>query len=190
MDENGWLHSFCQTIGKHVLSNTAAEILDGHEKQNEENAEELSRWLKGVMEKLDRLVAEPKRTDIMKSMGHECAEMNREKHVDPVIAKRLRFASLDEYLSHEQTNSDDGNRLERDGQVVYVHYDPSALNTRCYCSVWSGLPENENASITWCHCSRGFIERLWEGILGRTPRVDLLCSTVSGADECVFAVHL
>ena len=190
MGENGWLHSFCGSIREHVPSDVAEEILDGYETQDEEKAEALSSWLKSVMERIDKLLDEPKRTEIMKSMGNECAEMNREKHVDPVIAKRMSFASLDEYLGHEESNPQAGYRIERDGQAVYVHYDPSALNTRCYCQVWRGLPEKEDASITWCHCSRGFIERLWEGILGETPRVDLLCSTLSGADECVFAVYL
>jgi predicted hydrocarbon binding protein len=45
-------------------------------------------------------------------------------------------------------------------------------------------------SPTYCLCSRGFVQKYWEGIVGRSLKVDLLGSCLSGAQECKFAIHL
>jgi hypothetical protein len=115
--------------------------------------------------------------------------MNREQHIDPMITKRMEFETLCDYLVAEQQTSHTGYRIEREGDVVYVYCSPRAMGTRCYCGLWQGLPDYENASLTWCQCARGFLERCWEGILGRPAQVEVLASSIAGADECRFAVH-
>jgi len=116
--------------------------------------------------------------------------MNRTEHVDPMIVKRKEFETLDEYLEAEQENPSPGYRIVREGDVVYVYYGPRTMNVRCYCSLWHGLPDSENASLTWCGCARGFLEKVWEGILERPVKVEVLESSIAGAQECKFAVHL
>jgi hypothetical protein len=52
----------------------------------------------------------------------------------------------------------------------------------------SGLPEGETMSVTYCQCSRAFVQTVWEAALGRPVQVDLLSSAVSGSDECRFRI--
>jgi predicted hydrocarbon binding protein len=52
------------------------------------------------------------------------------------------------------------------------------------------LPTEDNVSITYCNCSRGFVEKYWEAVLQKPVKVDLLKSAISGAEECTFAIHL
>ena len=189
-EKDGWLRSFCQIMRKHLPVELAGAVLSGWADQTEKNMVELGRWLIGVMERFDNAVVVADRAKIMNEMGRECAEMNRTDHIDPEIAKRMKFASLDEYLINQEASEHKGYQIIREGQVIRVHYAPRTMNTRCYCHVWSGLPGNVDASGSWCLCSRGFIEVLWEGILGAKPRVDLLCSAVSGAEVCIFEVHI
>jgi hypothetical protein len=47
-----------------------------------------------------------------------------------------------------------------------------------------------SVSLTYCHCSKAFVQRLWESVLEQPVNVELLQSVVSGDPECKFAVHL
>ncbi|MDI6869653.1 MAG: hypothetical protein QMD88_08800 [Coprothermobacterota bacterium] len=60
---------------------------------------------------------------------------------------------------------------------------------KCYCSLVNDLPKGENISITYCNCSRGFVKNFWESVLGKPVMVDLICSAISGEEECRFAIH-
>jgi hypothetical protein len=137
---------------------------------------------------LDALVDEPVRIQIMDRCGHECADMHNV--VKSAIDRRKQFASLDEYLEAEQQEPKTASRIERDGQILYVYYTPGDIGMRCFCSLWHGLQDGETVSLTWCNCSRSFLEKIWSGILERQAKVDLLESRIAGAQNCKFAVYL
>jgi len=61
----------------------------------------------------------------------------------------------------------------------------SARPMRCYCSLLRGLPAEQSVSLTSCQCSRGFVEEYWQELLGHPVRVELLESSVAGAEEQV-----
>ena len=165
-------------------------IVAGSERIADATPREVAAWLKGALDRLDALVDEPTRVQIMEHLGFNCAEMNR-SHIERAIEKRKEFKTLEEFLEAEEKNPAPGTRLVREGDVVYQHYDPlSAFNQRCFCSLWWGLPDDENASLTWCQCSKGFVMKLWEAYLERPAQVELIESCISGARECRFAVHL
>jgi predicted hydrocarbon binding protein len=48
----------------------------------------------------------------------------------------------------------------------------------------------QTISSTYCLCSRGFVQKYWEGIVGKPLTVELLESCLCGARECKFAIHL
>ena len=183
-----WLDSFRQHFDGLIDEKTMVKILEGWDKVDESSKEELSAWLKGVVHRLDTLVDEPTRKQLMERCGHECADMNNA--VKSAVDKRRQFASLDEYLEAEQQAGYTGYRVEREGQILYVYYTPGDMGQRCYCSLWHGLQDNETASPTWCNCSRSHVERIWSGVLEKQVKVDLLESRITGAQECKFAVHL
>jgi len=85
-----------------------------------------------------------------------------------------------------------GTRLERQGNIVYQFYTPQSYTrpVRCYCGLLRGLPDDETVSLTYCHCSKGFVERVWEAVVGRHVKVELLQSVVHRDKECKFAIHL
>ena len=141
-------------------------------------------WLRGALERLDRLVDEQTRRRIFETHGFICAEMNR-SHIDAALERRRQYASLGECIDAQAA-------LVRDGDVVYQTYTPRSQGggKRCYCSFWHPLPPEETISLTWCHCGKGFTMKLWEALLGRPVAVELLQSRMAGADTCKFAIHL
>jgi hypothetical protein len=168
------------------------KVMEGSEQiSTSRNPEEIARWVRGAIEKLDTLVDEATRNQVMLNCGYNCALANRSP-MERAKARRRKFETLDEFLEVEQRHPPAGTRLAREGDVLYQFYTPRSFTRpmRCYCSLLRGLPDGETASLTYCQCARGFVERYWEGILERPVEVELLGSCVSGAQECKFAVHL
>lgn len=188
-EDVGMITEIGMEIGQFAGEKVKKKIMEGSEQVADLSAEEVAHWLKNAMDKLDALVDEKTRVQIMENCGFNCAEMNK-SHIEQALEKRKQFKTLDEFLAAEEKTPAQGTRLVRDGDIVYQYYDPSAFNTRCFCSMWRGLREDETASLTWCQCSKGFVMKLWEAYLGRPAAVELVGSCISGAKECTFVIHL
>jgi predicted hydrocarbon binding protein len=170
----------------------AAKVMEGSEQITEKtDKRKTALWVKGAMERLDKLVDDETKKRIMQNCGYNCAKKNS-KVIERAVARRKKFGSTDEFLVAEQQKPMKGTRLSREGNILYQYYIPQAFTRpmRCYCGLLRELPTEETVSITYCNCSRGFVEKYWENILGKPVRVDILQSAVSGAAECKFAIHL
>ena len=107
--------------------------------------------------------------------------------------RRSKFKTEEEFLKYKlNPPPGTGSRYERAGGIIYNYYTPRQEGTgkRCYCYLIGGLPEGVTASPTFCQCSRAWIEKYWEGALGRSIRVELGKTAISGSDECQFIIHL
>jgi hypothetical protein len=189
-DDVGPITEFERLVGQFAGEEARQKIMAGSEGIAAASAEEVAAWLRAVVDRLDALLDDSTRTAIMESMGFSCAEMNR-SHIDRALARRRKFDTLEAFLEAEERKPARGTRLVREGDVVYQYFDPrSSFRVRCFCSLWRGLADDENASLTWCQCSKGFVTKLWEAYLGRPAKVELLASCIAGAQDCKFAVHL
>lgn len=167
------------------------KVMEGSEDITEKTEKrKIAEWVKGAMERLDALVDEETRVQIMESCGYSCAEVNW-RVLERAKARRSKFRSVDEFLAAEQQKPMAGTRLIREGQTLYQFYTPRTFTypMRCYCALLRGLPDNEEVSATYCHCSKGFIKNFWESVLERPVEVEVIQSAVSGASECKFAIH-
>jgi hypothetical protein len=177
-----------QLAGKTI----ATKVMEGSEQITEKtDKRKIAEWVKNAMEKLDALVDEKTRVQIMQNCGYNCAKKNS-KVIERAVARRKKYASTDEFLEAEQQKPMRGTRLSREGNILYQFYTPQAFTRpmRCYCGLLRGLPNEETTSKTYCNCSRGFVEKFWENVLGKTVKVDLMQSVISGDKECKFAIHL
>ncbi|MBN1137058.1 MAG: hypothetical protein JXM73_10750 [Anaerolineae bacterium] len=150
---------------------------------------EVAQWVKDAMDRLDALVPEEMRVQIMENCGVNCAGRNSTP-IDRAVARRQRAADEEAFLAAELKKPAAGIRLERDGDVIYQVYTPRAFSRpmRCYCGLVKELPGGETMSPTYCHCSKAFVRVMWEAILGRPVSVDLVESAMSGASECRFRI--
>jgi hypothetical protein len=190
--EQGMTKTIEGCVGRLAGETVRKKVMEGSEKITAKTGKaEISEWVKGAMNRLDSLVDERVRTQIMENCGYKCSEVNR-KVIEGAKTRRKRCKSEEEFLEAEQQRPLRGTRLVREGNVLYQFYTPRtyAKSLRCYCGLLRGLPADETISRTYCHCSKGFVKRFWEGALGRSVRVELIYSAVSGADECKFAIHL
>ncbi len=177
-----------QFAGKAV----ADEVMAGSEQITEKtDKRKTALWVKGAMQRLDAAVDEKTGVQIMQNCGYNCAKKNH-KVIERAIARRNKFASIDEFLIAEQEKPMKGTRLTREGNTLYQFYTPEAFTRprRCYCGLMRGLPKEDTVSITYCNCSRGFVEKYWEAVLERPVQIEVVQSAISGAKECKFAIHM
>jgi hypothetical protein len=148
-------------------------------------------WVKGAMDRLDTLTDFAKREQIMLACGYNCIAINK-RPMETARTRRQKFPTEEAFLAAEVQKPPKGFRFEREANVLIQYYTPLTFGVgmRCYCSLMHGLPEGVIASSTYCQCSRGFVEKYWECILGRSVRVSLGDTAISGADECKFVIHL
>ena len=151
----------------------------------------IAKWVKEAIDKLDTLVDEKTRIKIMENCGYNGSIVNKGV-MEKAKARRKKYKNINEFLEAEQRNPMTGTRLIREGDVMYQFYTPQSYTrpTRCFCSLLRGLPVDDRVSLIYCHCSKGFIKKFWEGILEKPVKVELMQSVVSGAPECKFAIYL
>jgi hypothetical protein len=170
----------------------AAKVMEGSEQITEKtDKKRIAQWVKGAMERLDTLVDEKTRVQAMQNCGYNCAKINH-KAIEKAVVRRKRYASTDDFLAAEQQNPMKGTKLACEGNILYQSYTPQTFTRplRCYCGLFRGLPPEDTISLTYCNCSKGFVEKYWEAILQKPVKVDLLQSAISGATECKFAIYL
>jgi hypothetical protein len=168
------------------------KIMEGGDKvAAASNPKKVALWVKEAMDRLDAVVPPEKRGQIMTACGHNCIAINQQP-LKVARARRQKYPSEEDFLKTEVEKPPRGFRFEREGDVLIQYYTPRAFGRgmRCYCSLVRGLPEGVVTSPTYCQCSRGFVEKYWEGILGRAVRVELGATAITGADECQFTIHL
>jgi hypothetical protein len=168
------------------------KVMEGSEDITEKtDKKKIALWTKGAMERLDSLVDEKTRIQIMNNCGSNCAEVNK-RVIQKAIARRKKFKTDEDFLNAEQEKPQRGTKIKREGNQLFHIYTPQAFTfpMRCYCGLLRALPKDTTVSLTYCHCSEGFIKKYWESVLEKPVKVTLMESAISGAAECKFAVQL
>jgi hypothetical protein len=168
------------------------KVMEGSDKAAAASSpEKVALWVKEAIDKLEAKVPPDMCEQIMTACGYNCIALNS-RPMEVARARRGKYTTEDAFLKAEVRKPPKGFRFEKKGDVLIQYYTPHAYGrgVRCYCALMRGLPEGVTASPTYCYCSRGFVEKYWEGILGRAVRVELGTTAISRADECKFTIHL
>ena len=164
------------------------EVMEGSKQLTEKTEKKkMAEWVKGAMDRLDSLVDEKTRIQIMENCGYKCSEVNK-RVIQQAKARRKKCDSMEDFLESELRKPMKGTRLVREGNILYQFYTPSIFRMRCYCALVNSL--EGHISKTYCHCSKAFVKRLWETVLERPVKVDLMQSVLTGDDECKFKIYL
>jgi hypothetical protein len=168
------------------------KVMDGSDKVTaSSDMKKVAMWVKAAMDRLEASTDLVKCEQIMLACGYNCFERNK-RPMEIAKVRRQKYHTEEAFLATEVKNPPKGFRFEREGNMLIQYYTPHTYGAgiRCYCSLMRKLPEEVTASSTYCQCSRGFVEKYWEGILGRPVRVELGNTAISGSDECKFVIHL
>jgi predicted hydrocarbon binding protein len=136
-------------------------------------------FVKKTMEELLQKVPEEQLNQIMQECGKHCIQTSTIKK-----AKQLYEGSIDlpEFLRKLNEQHIGGGNLYLKGDIVMGGYN------RCYCD--SVSKAKGDIPINYCHCSTGWYKKLFEEVLGKSVRVEILESIASGADRCLFSIQI
>jgi len=171
-----------------------AEVMKGSEQlhyysSTAANKNKIAEWVKGAMDRLDALTDEGTRVQVMENCGYACISRHM-RVIRDGKARRRKLGSIEDYIEAGLRNPARGSKLVREGGVLYQYYTPRSYSVRCYCSLFRSTDNSLVVSPTYCHCSKGFAQRVWESVLERPVKVELVHSSISGAQECKFAISL
>jgi len=185
-EKHGMIRTIEESVVRFAGETIRRKVMEGSEEMTGDTPlREIALWVKGAMDRLDMLVDESTRIQIMENCGYGCASVNR-MYIEEAIASRKKYQSIDDFIEGEQMTYN----MHREVDAVHQVYSPQTQGIRCNCELVQALPEDERISPTYRHCSKGFVKRWWEGVLERPVKVDLIQSVVSGAQECEFAIYL
>ena len=171
---------FEQSLAAYVDADVRAKLLAGCEAyETIKSPAKKARWIEGLMERLEEEAGEAVAREVMVGCGRQCVSRSLLEKVQ----KHWRESdAIDDFLDKLNQAHIGGGGLRREGDTVYGSYG------RCYCGSVSKAAEP--ISPTYCHCSCGWYEMLFETVLERPVEVELLSSIAQGADACRFAIRI
>jgi hypothetical protein len=148
-------------------------------------------WVKRAVDRLDKLTDKKTRTAIMEKCGVNCARFNSGV-MKGALSRRKNFSTLEAFLEAEVKKPLKGTKLERRGHELILSYLPRSYSgaMRCFCALVRDLPEREEISPTYCHCSKAFVRTWWEAVLGQPVKVDILETGLTGSHQCRFRITM
>jgi hypothetical protein len=163
-------------------------------------------WEATTLRRLEAAVPDPA---LLREMVKGCAHRFPDWRIARMRERYRELGSLDTLLVEMRLDqSVEGQSWYespvRVGDTIFVTKDPADQEG------WKAAPDDAARRAAYCHCplvahardagvelpaahcfcGSGWYDQLWEGILGRPVRVEVLQSLLGGDDCCTFAIHL
>ena len=113
---------------------------------------------------------------MMRDGVSRCINEHKIKRTKELFAKSK---DLKDFI--ERFNKHSGGKLAFEGNSIKATY------SKCYCG--SVSKTKEKIPLTYCYCGAGWYMRLFEEVLGKPVKVEVLQSIANGADECLLRIH-
>jgi len=202
-----WLKKLRINLDKHTDEEIKKKVMEGSEEIDlKVRGEKKTRWVKGAIDKLDKLVEEETRKEIL--LG--CCDVFPKTRIKPMREKYLETGNIDAVLELMHKDSSWGGLSYyeypyRKNNTIYVTKNPYNQKKYeetedkdekkyyyCHCGLVKTALKNKEIKIspTFCYCGAGWYKTLWEGILEKPVKIEVLQSVIQGDDCCEFAIHL
>lgn len=173
-------------------------VMEGSEALNPDTPrEERFAWVMAALARLDGIADVEQRYWALS----RCADPYPKWRLDELREIFTETRSVDEVLDGMKGDTDWYSTPRRDGNLIYhtkVPYDREAWEkatdrrgrraSYCHCAlVQDRLDEVEPS---YCYCGTGWVRQVWEHVLDRPIRIEVLRSLPAGDEECQFLIHL
>lgn len=202
-----WLEKFSKSIADLAGEAVKKDVMKGNERLGAHpTPAQRAKWIKGAMERLDALVDEETRKQIMIDT---CPHTYPRGRIEKLRKQYKQLGSLDKLLEIMYNDKSYGGTSyydcpQRKGPTVNITKVPrnpkshqeakTALERKlayCHCPwIRAALKVQETVSPIFCYCSVSWDKQLWEGVLEKPVKIEILKSLLKGDDRCVHAFHL
>lgn len=155
-------------------------------------------WVKAAIKQLDQLASEDEKYNILSRCAHEFSQ----KRIATLKAIYEHTKDVDSVLQEMRKDPPWYEDPVRKGNIIYVEKvpynkegyekadnDDDKKMNYCHCPLIRKYL-NEGISPTYCYCGSGWYRQLWEGIVGKPVKVDIVKSLLKGDSTCQFAIYL
>ena len=202
-----WVERFAKNVAAFAGEAVRTEVMQGSEALGDRPTPgRRARWIKSAMDRLDALVDEDIRKQIM---IRTCPHTYPKQRIATLRKQYRQLGSLDKLLDLMYRDTSYGGTSyydcpQRKGNVIYITKVPCRPKahataqtdlerrlTYCHCP-WAraALKTKEPVSATFCYCSAAWDKQLWEGILERPVKIEIVESLLKGDRRCVHAFQL
>ena len=197
MEDSSWTDKLSRSLERFAGATNMKEIMAGCGKLEELDEEARAEQAREITARLDeRVHDEETKIKIMTECSCECytehiEEFRREYRKSGDIDKLLDIMYGKVFLV----------RPVREGNIVHITKAPrfpeEHRNAKtpeekryyfCHCDHVRAI--KGRISPTYCYCGAGWCKKIWEAVLEKPVRVDILKSVLQGDELCQFAVHI
>jgi len=202
-----WLERFAESIAEVAGEVVKKDVMKGSERLGlRPTSSQRAKWIRGAIERLSALVDEETRKRIM---INTCPHTYPRKRIEKLRKQYRQLGSIDKLLEIMYNDKSYGGASyydcpQRKGDTVYITKVPcnpksyQKAKTRlerklayCHCP-WARavLKTQEKVSPIFCYCSVSWDKQLWEGILEKPVKIEIIKSLLNGDNCCVHAFRL
>ena len=220
-----WLRVFSMCVQDYASKDVKDKVLEGSETISEKTPrQEVFDWSQRAMEKLDELVDEDQKYEIMTtcSCQYPRADLQKFKDLyDETKDVRLVHRKMQEYFEiilkdkmkveeryiQEIIKRGMGMAGKFDGKAIIATKIPKSAFIRdwfeekdpnkkraifCHCPRIRDVLDNPNNELPkeYCLCGAGFYKSIWEFILGKPVKVEVLETVMKGDEVCKIGIYL
>lgn len=202
-----WMERLKDGIETRRGESVSAFILgDGFSIPHDAGRKEKAFWVQSMLERLDTLIPQH---DLKHEILSGCSHRFPEQRINILRRLYLETGSLESVVTFMQEDRSENGanyyespRLE--GNVIRVTKNPYDVQSYrsahtefekrlsyCHCPISKdAMLTGFDLSESFCHCGTGWYHSLWEGILERKVRVEIVRSLLRGHSACEFAIYL
>lgn len=192
-----WDNRFSKQLVEVLGADARSKVLECYTAVSHKSTkEERAQAVKCAVDMLDEIATEDQKFEILSRCAHV---------FPPELIQNMKLV-YDETQNVEkvlEAMAITGNypKFTKEGNILYSSKQPynraaydkattreEKMQAYCFCPMIKyNLGE---VSGSFCYCGSGWSRRLWEGILGKPAKVEIVKSLTRNDDECTFAIYL
>jgi len=192
-----WENRFSKQLGEVLGQDARTKVLECYTGiTHKSSVEERANAVKCAVDMLDEIATEDQKFKILS----QCAHVFPPELIENMRLVYARTQSVDKVLD-AMDSAGTFPKYTREGNCLYSSKQPNnkaafdkaetreeKMKAYCFCPM---IKHNlDEISGSFCYCGSGWSRRLWEGIIGKPVKVEIVKSLTRDDDECTFAVHL
>jgi len=197
MDVCAWPDNLAKNIAKHAGKEISDYVMRGRHNLEKMNGGEKAKWVQNAMQRMQEKILDNKIRQLIIS---ECCCRFNDEYIAKLREEYRKLDNIDKLLDylHGKTFL---NKPERDGNTIYVTkapYNPDEYakaktldeKRRAFCHCQFVREAEKAVPLEYCYCGAGWCRHIWEGILEKPVKVEIVKSVMDGDDVCRFAVYI
>ena len=170
-----WKNELEKELSRSLCDDEIKEIFTSNDK------EEVSSNIELIIDKIDNNVSNEIAENALKNCGKSCIGDSMNNAIEK-IKKCKDDYDIDFCIDFLNKCGVADGSLKRNGDLI------EAVYKECYCPMLES--RRGTLSKTFCSCSCGWFEQLFNSILDRKTYVEVTESIASGGEQCRFIIHI